>query len=96
MPKRSSRKVNDELRAEYDFRALDVVARGSGRKAAPEVTVRLAPDVAQTFCDSGAVNEALRFLIKIAKRSVPMQGGRATFQRSRLKIARCSKIVASF
>jgi hypothetical protein len=67
MPKKSSRKRDDELRAEYDFSALRVVARGPGRKTPPEITVRLAPDVAETFPDSGAVNEALRLLIRIAK-----------------------------
>ena len=63
----SSRKMDDELRPEYDFRALRVVARGPGRKAPHEITVRLAPDVAETFPDSDSVNEALRFLIRIAK-----------------------------
>ncbi len=67
MPKRSSRKMDDQLRAEYDFRALRVVARGPGRKAPHEITVRLAPDVAETFPDSNAVNEALRLLIRMAK-----------------------------
>jgi len=59
--------MDDELRAEYDFHALRVVARGPGRKAPHEITVRLAPDVAETFPDSNAVNEALRLLIRIAK-----------------------------
>ena len=61
------RKMDDELRPEYDFRALRVVARGPRRKAPHEITVRLAPDVAETFPDSASVNEALRFLIRIAK-----------------------------
>jgi hypothetical protein len=59
--------MDDELRPEYDFRALRVVARGPGRKTPHEITVRLAPDVAGTFPDSDSVNEALRFLIRIAK-----------------------------
>jgi hypothetical protein len=71
MPKKSSRKVDDELRPEYDFSALRVVARGPGRKTPNEITVRLAPDVAETFPDSNSVNEALRFLIRIAKRAAP-------------------------
>ncbi|MBI3696059.1 MAG: hypothetical protein HY238_14610 [Acidobacteria bacterium] len=62
--------MDDELRPEYDFRALRVVARGPGRKTPHEVTVRLAPDVAETFPDSDSVNEALRFLIRIAKGQV--------------------------
>ena len=67
MPKKSSRRAVDDLRPEYDFRALRVVARGPGRKAPEEITVRLAPDVAETFPDSNSVNEALRFLIRITK-----------------------------
>ena len=59
--------MDDELRAEYDFRALRVVARGPGRKTPHEITVRLAPDVTETFPDSDSVNEALRLLIRIAK-----------------------------
>lgn len=70
MPKKSNRKIDDELRPEYDFRALRVVSRGPGRKASREVTVRLAPDVAETFPDADSVNEALRFLIRIAKAQV--------------------------
>ena len=67
MPKKSSRRMDDDLRAEYDFRALRVVARGPWRKTPHDVTVRLAPDVAETFPNSDSVNEALRFLIRIAK-----------------------------
>ena len=66
MPKKSSRSMDDELRAEYDFRALRVVARGPGRKTPHEISVRLAPDVAEKFPDTDSVNEALRFLIRIA------------------------------
>jgi hypothetical protein len=67
MPKKSNRRTEDELRPEYDFRALRVVARGPGRKAPAEITIRLAPDVAKTFPDANSVNEALRFLIRVAK-----------------------------
>jgi len=69
MPKKSSRRIDDELRPEYDFRALRVVARGPGRRAPDAITVNLAPDVAGTFPDSNSVNEALRFLIRIARRA---------------------------
>jgi hypothetical protein len=67
MPKKSSRRTDDDLRPEYDFRALRVLARGPGRKTPHEITIRLAPDVAETFPDSDSVNEALRFLIRITK-----------------------------
>jgi hypothetical protein len=63
----------DELRPEYDFRSLRVVARGPGRKKPEEpeeVTVQLAPDVAAAFPDSGAVNEALRFLLRITQKGL--------------------------
>ena len=97
MPKRSSRKIEDELRPEYDFRTLRVVARGRGRTPPREITVRLAPDVAETFPDSDAVNEALRLLIRIAKgqmdteNRVTQAGGRASneaLHRTRPKTAR--------
>jgi hypothetical protein len=70
MPKKSNPRV-DDLRPEYDFRALRVVARGPGRKPPKEISVSLAPDVAGTFPDSNSVNEALRFLIRIAKEATP-------------------------
>lgn len=58
----------DELRPEYDFHALRLIARGPGRKRSGEVTVQLAPDVAEVFPDSQAVNEALRFLVRVIRR----------------------------
>ena len=74
MPKRSSRKMDDDLRAEYDFSALQVVARGPGRKTVHDINVRLAPDVAETFPDSDSVNDALRLLIRIAKGHMNARG----------------------
>jgi hypothetical protein len=67
MPKKSSREIVDELRPEYDFRALRVVGRGPRRKTPHGITVRLAPDVNETFPDADSVNAALRLLIRIAK-----------------------------
>ena len=67
MKKASKSKQGDDLRAEYDFRSMRVVARGPGRKSSRGTTVRLAPDVARTFPDSGSVNRALRELIRIAE-----------------------------
>jgi len=75
MRKKSSGRINDELRPEYDFRALSVVARGPARRGPNETTVRLAPDVAETFPDSQSVNEALRFLIRITKGQIPQLPG---------------------
>lgn len=61
--------ANDELRPEYDFSQLTLVARGPGRRKSNSVTVTLAPDVAKSFPTSESVNEALRLLVKIAKGS---------------------------
>jgi len=58
--------TNDELRPEYDLRSLRVRKLGPGRKSFGGV-VRLEPDVAEVFPDAEAVNEALRFLIRITK-----------------------------
>lgn len=60
--------MNDELRPEYDLRSLRVRKLGPGRKSFGGV-IRLEPDVAEVFPDADAVNEALRFLIRITKES---------------------------
>lgn len=57
----------DELRAEYDLKSLPVRRLGPGRKSFGGSVVRLEPDVAEVFASAEAVNEALRFLIKITK-----------------------------
>ncbi len=75
MKKRSrGPRPTDDLRPEYDFLTLRVVARGPGRKA-PARSVRLADDVAQAFPDSQAVNEALRFLIRVTEGRVKQTRG---------------------
>ena len=61
--------MEDELRPEYDFSQLTVVARGSGRRKPAVVTITLAPDVAKSFPTSESVNEALRLLVKVARDS---------------------------
>jgi hypothetical protein len=57
--------MDDELRSEYDLKSLQVRRLGSGRRSFGEITVRLEPDVAAMFPDADAVNEALRFLIRV-------------------------------
>lgn len=59
--------MEDELRSEYDLRKLRVRRVGSGRKSFGGVNIRLEPDVVEMFPDSEAVNEAVRFLIRITK-----------------------------
>lgn len=59
--------TEDELRSEYDLHSLRVRKLSSGRKTFGGTTIRLDPDVAEVFPNSESVNEALRFLIRIAK-----------------------------
>jgi hypothetical protein len=53
---------DDEMRPEYDFRAMRGVVRGkyAARYGERLRIVRLADDVAAAFADEAAVNEALR------------------------------------
>jgi len=60
--------MEDELRPEYDLKSLQVRKVGPGRKNFGDM-VRLEPDVIEAFPDAKAVNEALRSLIEIARRS---------------------------
>ncbi|HRN69382.1 MAG TPA: hypothetical protein PK205_09610 [Promineifilum sp.] len=66
--KKNKSDTEDDLRPEYDLKSLRV------RKVGPKRTgfggyVQLAPDVAELFPDAEAVNEALRFLIRITRES---------------------------
>jgi hypothetical protein len=63
--------MDDELRPEYDLHSLRVRRLGRGRKSFGGV-VRLEPDVAEVFPDADAVNEALRFLIRVTKANQPV------------------------
>jgi len=58
--------LDDDLQPEYDLRTLRVRKLGPGRKRFGDV-IRLEPDVADAFPDAEAVNEALRFLIRVIK-----------------------------
>jgi len=64
--KKVESELEDELRPEYDLRSLRVRKLGPGRKSFGDV-VRLEPDVADAFPDADAVNQALRFLIRVTK-----------------------------
>jgi hypothetical protein len=69
--KKVETEAKDELRAEYDLRSLRVRRVGAGRQSFGGAMIRLEPDVAEVFPDSEAVNEALRFLIRITKENEP-------------------------
>jgi hypothetical protein len=71
--KKAKENLEDDLRPEYDFHSLRVIARGPGRRKPAETTIALAPDVAQVFPDSDSVNEALRFLMRITEKEMARQ-----------------------
>jgi len=61
--------MQGELRSEYDLKNLRVRRLGSGQKSFGETIIRLEPDVAEIFPNAVAVNEALRFLIKVMQKN---------------------------
>lgn len=65
--KRDKSEMEDDLRTEYDLKSLRVRRLGSERKSFGRVTIRLEPDVAEIFPSADAVNEALRFLIRVMR-----------------------------
>lgn len=67
MKKKSSEDLDDDLRPEYDFSKMQIVARGPKRNVPKTKIIHLQPDVAKTFPDDESVNEALRLLIRLAK-----------------------------
>jgi hypothetical protein len=73
MKKKNNRPGQDDLRAEYDEAIIRGGVRGkyAERYKAGTNLVLLAPDVAAAFPDAKAVNEALRLLMKVAKKSLP-------------------------
>ena len=63
--------INDELRPEYDLSTLKRRVKGKyvDRYNEGSNVVLLEPDVAKEFPDSEAVNQALRSLISVIKRT---------------------------
>lgn len=66
---RDESEMEDDLRAEYDLKSLQVRRLGSGRKSFGLTTVALEPDVAEMFPTADAVNEALRFLMRVMQQN---------------------------
>ena len=69
--KKDKPELEDELRSEYDLRSLRVRKLGSARKSFSGKIIRLESDVAEIFPDANAVNEALRFMIRIMQQNQP-------------------------
>lgn len=64
--KRDKSAMEDDLRTNYDLKSLQVRKLGTRRKSFGK-TVRLEPDVVEMFPSADAVNEALRFLIRVMR-----------------------------
>jgi hypothetical protein len=62
-----STKFKDTMRPEYDMSG-GVRGKYAGRFKGDVVMVPIAPDVAAAFPDADSVNEALRLLLKAAKK----------------------------
>jgi hypothetical protein len=69
MPTKTTKfaKYKDTMRPEYDMTG-GVRGKYAGRFKGDVVMVPIAPDVASAFPDANAVNDALRVLIKVAKK----------------------------
>lgn len=67
----SDKSSKDELEPEYDLKSLKVRKIAEGRCFLQENAVVLDVDVAKVFPDAEAVNQALRFLIRITKEHQP-------------------------
>ncbi len=64
----SKAKQRDEMRDHYDFSG-GVRGKYAARYAEGSNVIVLAPDVAEVFPDSVAVNEALRTLVRISAKT---------------------------
>ena len=72
--KRKKRAISDELRPEYDLRALlrsGVRGKYAAKYRAGTNVVLLDPDVAKAFPTERAVNEALRLVLQLNKIAQP-------------------------
>ena len=67
----STENLYEDLEPDYDLSTLKVRKIGEGRRLLQENAVLLDVDVAKVFPDSEAVNQALRFLIRITKEHEP-------------------------
>jgi hypothetical protein len=65
--KKDDSKFQDDMRPEYDLKSLRVRRLGPARKSFGHDLIRLEPDVAELFPNADAVNEALRFLVRVTR-----------------------------
>ena len=76
MSKNKNKNFEDEMRPEYDLSKLKGKVRGKyvERYRAGTNLILLESDVQEAFPDAKAVNEALRMLMKVARRQVQEKG----------------------
>lgn len=81
--KKAVRRKKDELRKEYDLKALGPAVKGKYFRRYAEGTnlVLLDPDIADAFPSAKDVNDALRALVSVATKRV--RPARRTGRRSR-------------
>ena len=74
MKKEDDKVVKEDIRSEYDFAAMTGGIQGKYAQRHKEGTnlVHLEPDIAAIFKDEASVNKALRSLIDVARRQVPV------------------------
>ncbi|MBD2692450.1 hypothetical protein H6G68_11905 [Anabaena catenula FACHB-362] len=60
----------NEVKSESDLRITDMRKVEQRPKTNGEITISLQPDVAEMFLTEEAVNEALRFLIRITNKNL--------------------------
>jgi hypothetical protein len=67
--KKASKKIDDELRPEYDLSQFKGGVRGKYYRQAMAGTnlMLIEPDLAEIFPDAESVNRALRFLVETAE-----------------------------
>lgn len=85
MRKEPAKKIDDELRAEYDLSQLKGGVRGKYYKRATAGTnlVLIEPALAKAFPDSDSVNRALRLLLDAASSgAVPSRQHRTRLKRT--------------
>ncbi len=87
MKKDAAKKINDELRPEYDLSRLKGGVRGKyyRRTMAGTNLVLIEPDLAKKFPDTDSVNRALRLLVDAAGAATTTSRRQRSASNKRLK-----------
>jgi hypothetical protein len=90
MKKASAKRLDDDLRPEYDLAKLQGGVRGKyyRKAAAGSNLVLIEPDLAQVFRDGESVNRALRLLLDTAEAAKEMTGRPHGVRNKRMQLRR--------